>query len=457
MDDQIRSDQISRSPSLLHTPTPAAAEQRAPPPPATMSSHHRYALLLDDPFFPFPPPSSSSCPFLSPPAASSTCPFFALDSPFAADPFHLHPFLPTPPTSSLLDPFLLHTLTDRVSQLELALAARAPHPRPTSRKCTYVTESTGRKVKWTTEDKPRAGERVLKWEAELDSPYDDGFDRKWKWEAKAKTASAAATKLKWATHLKGKGCLEPWSHSYTWEEDFSATDDDDDEEIEDQLHHKALQDHSKLKTKAKDDKKKKKKDNNTVVVNKEQKKCPFSVKIEEIPPEEDNTAGCVAIRKAFALGNGKAKKKELSPQDAALLIQLNYRAHLAHRSQVLRCLRDLAVAKAKLKEIRSLFYNISYRHRMAHDHEERQRFTEKIIVLLLTVDALEGPDYMVRTAKKSMLDELEGMLEIVDPQPPGKQRSLTRRKFDLPEGGPITDEKMAGVNNAVKVIQKGKK
>jgi hypothetical protein len=161
--------------------------------------------------------------------------------------------------------------------------------------------------------------------------------------------------------------------------------------------------------------------------------------------------------KAFALGNGKAKKKELSPQDAALLIQLNYRAHLAHRSQVLRCLRDLAVAKAKLKEIRSLFYNISYRHRMAHDHEERQRFTEKIIVLLLTVDALEGPDYMVRTAKKSMLDELEGMLEIVDPQPPGKQRSLTRRKFDLPEGGPITDEKMAGVNNAVKVIQKGKK
>uniref|UniRef100_A0A0E0DVH6 BAG domain-containing protein n=1 Tax=Oryza meridionalis TaxID=40149 RepID=A0A0E0DVH6_9ORYZ len=454
-----------------------------------MSSHHRYAHLhlLDDPFFPFPPLSSSStsCPFLSPPASSSTCPFFALDSPSPySDPFDLHTFLPPPRTTPLFDPFLLHTLTDRVSQLELALAARAPQP--TRRKCTYVTESAGRKVKWTTEDKPR-GERVLKWEAELDSPYDDGFGRKWKWEAKAKTASAAATKLKWATHLKGKGCLEPWSHSYTWEEDFSATDDDDDDEIEDQLHHKALQDHSKLKTKAKDDKKKKKKDNNTVVVNKEQKKCPFSVKIEEIPPEDDNTAGCVAIRKlennqpidsscfkctfmltilhfpplirskAFALGNGKAKKKELSPQDAALLIQLNYRAHLAHRSQVLRCLRDLAVAKAKLKEIRSLFYNISYRHRMAHDHEERQRFTEKIIVLLLTVDALEGPDYMVRTAKKSMLDELEGMLEIVDPQPPGKQRSLTRRKFDLPEGGPITDEKMAGVNNAVKVIQKGKK
>ena len=67
---------------------------------------------------------------------------------------------------------------------------------------------------------------------------------------------------------------------------------------------------------------------------------------------------------------------------------MSYRAHLAHRFQVLRCLRDLAVAKAKLKEIRS-FYNITYRRRIAHDSQERQRFAEKIIVLLLTVDALE--------------------------------------------------------------------
>ncbi|KAF0911668.1 hypothetical protein E2562_011670 [Oryza meyeriana var. granulata] len=402
------------------------------------SHHHRYAYaythLLDDPFFPFPHSSSPSCPF------------FALDSAFA-DPFDLHPFLPPAPTSPLDPyPFLLHSLTDRVAQLELALAARAPQP--SRRKFTYVTEAAGRKVKWTAEEKPR-GERALNWEAELKSPYDDGFDRKWKWEAKGKNAGASR-KIKWGTELKGKGCLQPWSQSYTWEDDFSASDDDDE-----QLHEAV--DHKKLTTKAKENKNKKKNKGETVTVNKEEKKCPVSVKIEEIPPEEENTAGCVAIRKAFAMGNGKAKKKELSPQDAALLIQLNYRAHLAHRSQVLRCLRDLAVAKAKLKEIRSLFYNISYRRRMAHDHGERQRFTEKIIVLLLTVDALEGPDYMVRTAKKSMLEELEGMLEIVDPQPPGKQRSLTRRKFDLPEGGAITDEKIAGVNNAVKVIQKGKK
>jgi len=36
----------------------------------------------------------------------------------------------------------------------------------------------------------------------------------------------------------------------------------------------------------------------------------------------------------------------------------------------------------------------------------------------LAIISTQGPDYKVRTAKKSMLEELEGILEIVDPQPP---------------------------------------
>nr|BAJ88025.1 predicted protein [Hordeum vulgare subsp. vulgare]BAJ88197.1 predicted protein [Hordeum vulgare subsp. vulgare]BAJ97883.1 predicted protein [Hordeum vulgare subsp. vulgare]BAK04597.1 predicted protein [Hordeum vulgare subsp. vulgare] len=409
-----------------------------------MSSSHRHLMrLLDDPFFPFPPPPptsslTSSCPFLPPPLSS---PFAfphddLLDLYLPADPF----FLPPPPPFPAPTPhaFLLHDLTDRVAALELA--ARAAAPQPARRKYTYAAASPGgRKVKWTAEDKPRGGGRSLKWEAELASPNDDGFDRKWKWEAKSKPGAGGKTKTKWGTEIKGKGSLEPWSHAYTWEEDFSASDDDDDADYpEERRRPEQKKEPKKIKAAAKDEKKPARK----------------SVHIEEIP--EDNTAGCDAIRKAFAMGNGKGKAKELSPQDAALLIQMNYRAHLAHRSQVLRCLRDLAVAKAKLKELRSLFYNLSYRRRLSHDHEERQRFSEKIIVLLLTVDALEGPDFMVRTAKKSMLEELESMLEIVDPQPPGKQRSFSRRKFDLPEGGAIPNEKTAGVNNAVRVINTGK-
>ena len=98
--------------------------------------------------------------------------------------------------------------------------------------------------------------------------------------------------------------------------------------------------------------------------------------------------------KAFAGRSGgsrkdKGKKKELSPQDAAIVIQLRFRAYLIRRSQALRALRDLAVAKTKLKEIRASFNNFSYRRLVARDAEERQRFSEKIIVLLLTVDAIE--------------------------------------------------------------------
>lgn len=56
---------------------------------------------------------------------------------------------------------------------------------------------------------------------------------------------------------------------------------------------------------------------------------------------------------------------------------------------MLRCLRQMAVAKARLKEIRDLFYNFAYRRRVACDAAEHQTFSEKIKVLLLTVQDLE--------------------------------------------------------------------
>lgn len=89
------------------------------------------------------------------------------------------------------------------------------------------------------------------------------------------------------------------------------------------------------------------------------------------------------------MDKGKGKRKELSPQDAATLIQKRFRAYLIQRSQTLRALRELAIAKTKLKEIRALFNNFSYRRRLVRNAEELQRFSEKIIVLLLTVDAIE--------------------------------------------------------------------
>lgn len=101
------------------------------------------------------------------------------------------------------------------------------------------------------------------------------------------------------------------------------------------------------------------------------------------------TNGQAFAKRAGPSAKNKGKKKELSPQDAAMMIQKSFRAYLIRRSQALRALRELAIAKAKLKDIRALFNNFTYRRRVNQDAEERQRFTEKIIVLLLTVDSIE--------------------------------------------------------------------
>jgi len=100
------------------------------------------------------------------------------------------------------------------------------------------------------------------------------------------------------------------------------------------------------------------------------------------------------VIKAFSRRNGavrtkKGKNKEMPPEYAAVMIQRAFKAYLIRRSKSLRALRDLAIAKTKLKELRASFHNFSYRRLIARDGEERQKFSEKIIVLLLTVDAIE--------------------------------------------------------------------
>lgn len=63
---------------------------------------------------------------------------------------------------------------------------------------------------------------------------------------------------------------------------------------------------------------------------------------------------------------------------------------------------------------------------------------------------------MVRLSKKSMVDELEAMLEVVDPQQPppagGKSLSLKRRTFDVPDGV-IQKEIAEGVTQIVRMLE----
>ncbi|KAJ0570449.1 putative BAG family molecular chaperone regulator/7/8 [Helianthus annuus] len=137
-----------------------------------------------------------------------------------------------------------------------------------------------------------------------------------------------------------------------------------------------------------------------------------------------------------------------------MMIQISFRVYLIRRGQALSALRELAIAKGKLKELKALFNNPTYHGRLAHDEEERQKYSERIIVLLLTVDATEGANILVRHSKRSMLDELEAMLDIVDPQSRRvKSLTLKRRTSNLPDGGVIQKEVAGGVTQVVHVIE----
>ncbi|XP_068635175.1 BAG family molecular chaperone regulator 7-like [Aristolochia californica] len=271
--------------------------------------------------------------------------------------------------------------------------------------------------------KAGAEDRKYKWISEYKGPENGGVEKKYKWLAEIKQAKGKDGKLtggveksfKWTSAVKGKGMDTPISKSYTFKSTTAPAGNTG---------------------------KPKKKNEPLRLVEIEEPVDPAALALKQIFEK----------RRSLVIKNDKGKKQELSPQDAALIIQVYFRSHLVRRSQALRGLRELAVAKAKLKEIRACFNNFSYRRRIGNDAEERQRFSEKIIVLLLTVDAIEGADYMVRSARRSMVAELEAMLDVVDPQPVGKLGSLKRRKFDMPEVGPIQKEMALGVAEVMQML-----
>ncbi|OIW05546.1 hypothetical protein TanjilG_23332 [Lupinus angustifolius] len=307
--------------------------------------------------------------------------------------------------------FCLQTLDDRISDLE-------------SRFHRITTGKSG----------GGGGDRKYTWTAEIKGEEKDGFDRKYKWiadlveEEKKKEKKKKLKSIKWTAEIKGKGKESGNIRKYT----FEVGSSDDDAE------------------------KKNKKETEKVKEEKKKKKGSDRLRIVEIQEANATAHRDVVLKQAFskrfrAVQNDRGKKNELSPQDAALLIQISFKAYLIRRSKTLRALRELAVAKSKLKELRAKFNNFTYRRHVARDSEERQRFSEKVIVLLLTVDAIEGADLMVRSAKKSMVDELEAMLDVIDPQPDERSLSFKRRQFDMPDGV-IRKEIEDGVAQVVQML-----
>ncbi|TKY68010.1 BAG family molecular chaperone regulator 7 [Spatholobus suberectus] len=364
-----------------------------------MSRFRRFELIEQQPF-----PFCYSSPF-----ETLTFPSFVEDS------LSLDLLLLPSPFDAVVDlvhaPSFAHRRVERQLESELRLQSL----------CDRVAELESRF------DRVLGGDRKYTWTAEIKGAEKNGFDRKYKWVAemveeekkkKKKKVKSVAKNVKWTAEINGKGEDSGSSRKYTFQVETGGAE-----------------------------KKEKEKE----------KKKGSGLRIVEI--HEPSNHRDVVLRQAFAkrfgaVQNERGKKKDLSPQDAALLIQISFRAYLIHRSKALRALRELAIAKSKLKEIRAQFNNFAYRRHVTRDVEERQRFSEKIIVLLLTVDAIEGADLMVRSAKRSMVDELEAMLDVVDPQPGGRSTSLSfkRRTFDMPDGV-IQKEIEEGVAQVVQMLE----
>ncbi|XP_059304961.1 BAG family molecular chaperone regulator 7 [Lycium ferocissimum] len=332
------------------------------------------------------------------------------------------------PINALLDFDDFDTITDLI-QIErtpfYTSSRRVQHRVGLGTELRSLSDRVSALEKQLKKKEEKVGERKYTWTAEIKSPEKDGVDRKYKWIAEVKDGKKKGgldKSYKFTAEIKGKG---EDSRTYSFKAS-NASDGEESEKKEKKIKEKKCESSKSVGNKAR------------------------VVEIEE--PADDH--GAIVLRQVFAkrVEKRRGKRKELSPQDAALAIQMSFRAYLIRRSQALRGLRELAIAKTKLKELRGLFNNFTYRRRVARDAEERQRFSEKIIVLLLTVDAIEGADMMVRSAKKSMVDELEAMLDVIDPQPGGRPLSAARRRtFDMPDGA-IQKELAAGVAQVVRML-----
>ncbi|KAF6144499.1 hypothetical protein GIB67_013143 [Kingdonia uniflora] len=262
------------------------------------------------------------------------CPPHFIDHRIPTTPFDFIDLIEKPqiPRQTFTD-VKLRSLRDRVSALELGLKRAVKAKKVASKKVD---------TKYT-------------WQTEIVSADKNGVDRKYKIEAEIKGGKICLEKnYKWTAEIKGKGKESPISRTYTFKASTKPTVDSGTKQV---------------------------------------KKVAPTTRVVEIDQAQLDQ-GAIVLRQAFAkragaVKNGKGKKKELSPQDAALMIQMTFKAYLVRRSQALRALRELALAKAKLKEIRGLFNNFSYRRHIVRDAEEQQKFSERIIVLLLTVDAIE--------------------------------------------------------------------
>lgn len=101
----------------------------------------------------------------------------------------------------------------------------------------------------------------------------------------------------------------------------------------------------------------------------------------------------------------------MSPHEAATLMARRFREYQVRKENAVKAREELAAVEANMELIRGLC-----KKNFDDDEEERSRVADKIIVMLLIVDDIEGrANLQDRSWQRAMINELEAMLEIVDP------------------------------------------
>ncbi|KAK9068329.1 hypothetical protein SSX86_012440 [Deinandra increscens subsp. villosa] len=134
--------------------------------------------------------------------------------------------------------------------------------------------------------------------------------------------------------------------------------------------------------------------------------------INKVELEQDNNMPMV---KEVAVEDEK-KKKNLSKNEAALIIQSLYRGFQVRKSQPLKKVRQIYEVKNLVSELRNRIQNLesSSSSKIRVDGKEKVVIGETIMGLLLKLDTIQGLHPYVREVRKSVAKELVGLQEKLD-------------------------------------------
>uniref|UniRef100_A0A2N9IDP7 BAG domain-containing protein n=1 Tax=Fagus sylvatica TaxID=28930 RepID=A0A2N9IDP7_FAGSY len=111
---------------------------------------------------------------------------------------------------------------------------------------------------------------------------------------------------------------------------------------------------------------------------------------------------------------GKFKKKTLSDEEAAVLIQSAYHGYEVRKWEPLKKLKKIAEVHQQVTDVRNRIQNLESSSDLQRDDKQKLVIGETIMRLLLELDTIQGLHPIVRDIRKSLVRELVTLQEKLD-------------------------------------------